>query len=205
MVLLCIGGKDSFEKFTQTFTREHSIEPYNITVFDQALSIASVRIIMHSLSFSQPSKVFIISGSASIEAQNALLKSLEELQGNVHFLFWAEKDDVFLKTIQSRASIIRLVDNSDDQNNTYSLLNTLSVNSWEATDRIVQLVDDSGASALLPVLREYLLEGFSKKSSDIHFRYALCKKMISAIPLMENNNINSRVLIERVFERETTY
>ena len=199
MVTICIGSRQSFDRYKLDFIKKYLIETYNVQHYEEDLSISLTRQIIHTLSFVQTNKLFVITGAIRIDSQNALLKSLEELREGVHFLFWGEKEDAFLETIKSRAKVIRLIEEEDAENNAYSLLNNQG-NKWEMVDIIVSYIDQHGVSAIIPALREHFLEAVNNSEQDVVIRYDLCKKMLSVLPLMENNNINSRVLIERVFE-----
>ena len=55
-------------------------------------------------------KVFILENfsSATLQAQNKLLKTLEETPNNVYFLLCSEKEDGILPTIKSRCQILEL-------------------------------------------------------------------------------------------------
>jgi hypothetical protein len=71
-------------------------------------------------------------------------------------------------------------------------------------DSLVEYIDGNGVSDIMPAVREHFVEAVNGSGQDVGFHYHICKKMLTTLPLMGRNNINSRVLIERVFEYEST-
>lgn len=61
-------------------------------------------------------KIFVVSFDAIIsEAQNALLKTLEEPTGNTHFFFLVRTSEILLPTVRSRMQLIRPIRDASEE------------------------------------------------------------------------------------------
>ena len=144
-------------------------------------------------------------GEISIEAQNALLKSVEEHSPTTHFIFVAEKEDDLLPTIRSRCFIVRLereVVKSEGIKDLISLYFSKDECNWDALEKILQEIGDVNPERLIPVVRNMMVNGFddSKKVSRL---YASCKKMLALLPLVSKNNVSVRTFVEKAFVPDT--
>lgn len=110
-------SKDSLqqEKYVNTFVVEHTISPFDITKIseEEAIGIEIIRKLQETL-FLMPykgqEKIIILehAENLTIEAQNALLKILEEPPAFVFIFLCSTTEDVFLPTILSRCKVIHL-------------------------------------------------------------------------------------------------
>ena len=80
-----------------------------------------------TITFSKNRRIIIIDPAASmrVEAQNALLKSLEEPNANLHFILLKERTEPILPTITSRCQTLNLHRTSEQQD--AALLDSLKV------------------------------------------------------------------------------
>lgn len=101
-----IIGKDTFEKEVELTQKLHG------TNFEFSISkIEEVRELTNFLRTTQPPGTIIVAhniDSATHEALNAFLKSLEEPQKNVSFILTAKNEYQVLPTIISRCQVIRV-------------------------------------------------------------------------------------------------
>lgn len=80
------------------------------------------------LTFSQKTAIVIQNiDTATIEAQNAFLKNLEEPQENLIYILTASNINNVLPTIQSRCEIIQIRNPKNDREAGYSTLNKLKI------------------------------------------------------------------------------
>lgn len=100
--------------FIDNFIAEHQIKPYNYFTYEpegRELSIKQIREIISETTFhSTESRLFHILrfDTASVEAQNAFLKTLEEHQSGLYFVLSVEQSSRLLGTIRSRSHIVKL-------------------------------------------------------------------------------------------------
>ena len=100
--------------FIDNFIAEHQIKPYNYFTYEpegRELSIKQIREIISETTFhSTESRLFHILrfDTASVEAQNAFLKTLEEHQSSLYFVLSVEQSSRLLGTIRSRSHVVKL-------------------------------------------------------------------------------------------------
>lgn len=132
MTSFLIIHKDSQtrKEYAISLTENEHIDPLDITLIEleTSLGIEDVRIIQKKIflkPFKGDQKAIIVSNAhtASIEAQNALLKVLEEPPAHTLFILTAESKQNFLPTIISRCTIISLDEVSEPLSE--DILNTI--------------------------------------------------------------------------------
>lgn len=131
MTSFVIAGKDKDKRkeYALALCLEENIDKFDITVLDpentvtesvdapqsKSIGISDIKTIQRKLflkPFKSPKKavIFYNADMLTIEAQNALLKVLEEPPDNTLIILSSERADVFLPTILSRCTIIELTD-----------------------------------------------------------------------------------------------
>jgi DNA polymerase III delta prime subunit len=107
--------------------------------------------------------------SITREAENALLKILEEPPANVHFFLIAPTIELFLPTVRSRVEILRIgateVADKNREYNVYYFLKATLEKRLEIVKKIADLKDKASAAAFLHELERAIHER-SKKSKD---------------------------------------
>lgn len=113
--LIVARDKNLSSSHTSSLLKERKIDPIDIDIrsYEKAVGIEDVRNIRKSIllkPFRSKTKAVIIETyeGITIEAQNSLLKILEEPPGNTIIVITAPKKDSFLPTIISRCKIIAL-------------------------------------------------------------------------------------------------
>lgn len=116
--LLLVGSPEKANDFIETFLIEQNLSQSQVIVLDieEGKKEVSLEQIKYLTSFSTRSvtqeRVSIIKSfeTASREAQNALLKTLEEALANQQFILCTKNKEYVLPTIRSRARVIQLPD-----------------------------------------------------------------------------------------------
>lgn len=98
---------------------------------------------------SWPAKVFVIASPAvSLEAQNSLLKTLEEPTAGTHFFLVTNRLGVFLPTIVSRCQVIRFREEIGKEDRAAVFLKADIADRFEMVKEILKLQDDDPAQVL---------------------------------------------------------
>ena len=204
--LIIIGSRAKCEDYTQEFLKSKKILPYNVVRFESVLKISYVSILKKKLSIKSSeleSRVIVIESEITYEAQNALLKILEEPPLRVFVLIFTQSSDLLISTIVSRCEAIFLEKEKKD---------TLS--NIEAFD-IYNKSDTSNFTKTYLLLKSFnflsSMEDFEKFMVSYRrfiiqqlMQYGpLDKKMISDFihffdnySLLKNNNVNRRLMVE---------
>lgn len=199
---LIIGDKTKRDEYIDSFIKNKSYKDYEVESYEDKILVDSAKQIIRSLSFKiTGKKLILLRGEITIEAQNALLKNLEELSENCTiFICVTSKDDV-LPTIQSRSFVVNL-NYSDTEINMDVCSFIISytkekIGIWELIDKLEESkIISEGVNNLLIQLRYILVDPLNSKTQKY---YLYCKRLLSLSSLLEKNNIQSRIFLEKVF------
>jgi len=206
-----IGDLESKNEFLAKLIEEENIKSYNLFDYQEALKIPQVREIKKLLSakaFSGSKRLFVIR-DATLEAQNALLKTLEELPDDTSFLFLNEA--ILIPTILSRIQILNFKRKKVDVDaNLSSILESfLSANmnlssTFLFSEELFTQSPDLNFANLIFHLREILLKQIQEDSFEkIGLTLRLLKSLYRHLPFVENNNLNKKLLFERIIIEES--
>ena len=130
----------------RTIAREYSRKidkvPYETINDSEPISIDDIRSLQKYISKKQNSKrLIVISGieKLSHQAQNALLKSLEEPLPNIHFILLSHSPSLILNTVRSRSQDVVIQKISSEQSNT--LLDHLKIEDKNLRQQLLFLAD----------------------------------------------------------------
>ncbi len=197
--LFLVGDNEALQSFIDDYIKKYKFAPYEIEKFSDKIKIEIARNIIKSLSYRVGTKkLYILSGEFTVEAQNALLKSLEESDENIHFLLCAQNENQILSTIRSRCLIINLNFNSSIDKNLSSLIRNMYSEkniSWQAVDELISFISEKNPQAFLPAMRSLLLSGLEDEI-NLERYYFFCKKFIALLPLVQKNNVSEKTFIE---------
>jgi hypothetical protein len=204
MISFIIAGsfKDR-ENYIRNFISENHYFDYEIERFEGKINVEIARNIKKSLTFKvKTKKLIVLSGEFSIEAQNSLLKSIEEPPENTVFILSVEKTEDLLETIRSRCQIINLNSITPPVGNEFleniRLLVSGQKNEWLVIDDILEKVETKDdVNLVITSIRQLLLENTNKKEGRLYFSYL--KKLLKNLPLYEKNNIQLRIILEKSF------
>lgn len=204
-----IGDKNKSFEFIKAYEKANSILPYNIYVYSDKLKVAQVRDIKKKLGFKngQDSKrLFIIENGATMEAQNALLKTLEELAaGDIFFLLCLSKEE-YLPTILSRAfhkSFIKEVASRDEglEKKISEAFDNISVNSrLKLSDSLFSTKDEENTyEKLVLSLRSILLSPVNSFNNETMKKWSnILYNLNKNYGIIKNNNVNKRFMLEKI-------
>jgi DNA polymerase III delta prime subunit len=214
--------KKKREGYIADYASQQKIDPLDITVIDkstsikttQSIGIETVKLIQQKLffkPFKSSSKIVVIEDAQLLtpEAQNALLKILEEPPANTFIFLGTETRELLLPTIISRCQIIELKEEqktlSDktrgELNNFIESLPELSIG--EKLKDAEQLAKDKEKAVkwienLIIVLREEMLQAYSinQQSETRNPPLTTIKAFQSLHTLLKTTNVNPRFAIE---------
>ncbi len=112
------------------------------------LTVDHARLIRESsekMNFGEKMMFLISFESASIEAQNSLLKTLEEPSQNTHFFFISPQDNL-LPTLKSRMVIIKSQNSNPKSQNEESILNLSFKERLDKVKEITEAISDEDAT-----------------------------------------------------------
>jgi hypothetical protein len=198
--LFLVGSRQNSQKSIDTYIKDKEFSPFETEIFEDEVKIDNSRQIKHSLSRKEKSKkLYIFSGGLTIEAQNALLKSIEESSENIYFIFCCENENSLLPTIRSRCFVVQTGLSEIPDTEILGLIETAQKgqDSWIVIDRLSEQVSKKGFGPVMQTLRFLVLN--NTQSSSILAYYIMCKKLLALQTLVKNNNINEKIVIESVF------
>lgn len=199
--ILLLGSKTKAFEYLDVYIGEKNIPSYNIDRLD-GVKVEEIRDIKKKLSYkSVGNRLFFMHGEITVEAQNALLKSVEEHSPATHFIFVAEKEDDLLPTIRSRCFIVRLEKEavkSEGIKGLISLYFSKDECDWDVLDKILKEIGDADPEMLISVVRNMMVNGFND-GKNVTRLYMSCKKMLALLPLVSKNNVSVRTFVEKAF------
>lgn len=217
---IILGSEEKIKAFIESFTSEKKIASYNSTIYSGKIKIDEVRLLQKKLIYKNAkneSSLVILPTDITVEAQNALLKTLEELPEGKYICFTGQTDSTLLPTILSRCQIIRLEQSSSALQSKKELENTLkqflidkplepqTLSSLLSALPIAELKEDQ-LKDLIYSFRNVLLESLSSISlHQLHLLHSLLSDLTLLYPLVKSNNINPRLGAETIFLKFLSY
>ena len=202
-VLLVANNNKGIKKFLKQFKEQQEIDEVNVFEIEpqnKEVSIDQIREIKKqvSYSFSQP-RLFVLYqfDSASYQAQNALLKTLEEHNINIHFVLIVQTLYDILPTIRSRCKIIDVKDIED-----ISIVEAPIKEGMEklAAGKSNQSLSDpvfnvSNTSDALKLIDQLVIFFRTRFEQDINAPHAV-KTLLTTRSLILRNNVNPQFAID---------
>lgn len=201
------GSNTSKDIFISNLLAENNIPQYNVIKFEEPFKIQDARLIKKNLAskaFSGKNRVFIIYQSPTLEAQNALLKTIEELPDDTLFVFVEAKE--LLPTILSRSFLVSLssdvLEDKTWDDDIKQILEKEYLDFAELfvlTDYIFDKKNELVMDKIILSLRRILLASISEKNFKLSKKITvILKKIEYYLPLIELNNLNKKLVIEKV-------
>ncbi len=201
--LIYSQSDSSLQQYIDSFIEKHSINNnyiYHIRAEKTELGIEQIRAMKkETITSSGSMKLFILYGfeTASAEAQNALLKTLEEMQEKNIFMMLTHNKERVLPTIHSRVELIDL----DTHNSDYMIREEV-IKLWETDLRegsfslfespLVTGVTKEQAVILFDELIILMKKEMATQSSFVSYiKYGLLKK-----DLLISNNLNPQLALD---------
>lgn len=204
-IILASNSDKNTEKYIRSFASHNNIQEVSIHRFSpekKEFSIEMVREIKKELHlrFTVPQLYILYKfDTASIEAQNALLKTLEEKNDSYQFILVVSQVHALLPTVSSRCTLVNLnkeviIDVSDKQNLSFDNLIHEKKRYMFFSDKQFQRIDADSASNFLDSGISYFR---SRLLSDVNAAKIL-KRLLEAKTLLIRNNANPQLLIDNL-------
>jgi len=182
-----------------------------VSEFEKALGIEDIRNIQKKI-FLKPFKgekkslIIVLRNGATIEAQNSMLKLLEEPPPSSLIFLVTDNAMTLLPTILSRCKLIELNKEttlSENKGEYSDFLKNLRMETGEALKMAQDLSKDkSGAIRFLErrilTAREEMLGNLADKQKSLRFRKMIHKLELTHYDL-KNTNVNPRLALENLF------
>lgn len=204
-LIIVSNNEDLIEPYLNDFIAKNSFSQthiINVRPLKKELTIDQMRSLKKEIMLGTVKKRLVIFHSfdnATLEAQNALLKTLEERNEDNQFVLIARNQERIIPTIRSRAKSIGL-DKNDGSDflirpETYAfmdkLLNTDGYSSL--ADPLVASITRDPAEVLLEEMLVYC-----KRVLEPETRVAVLKKILITLSLLQNNNLNPQLAVDNV-------
>lgn len=196
-VLVLSGNNLHHEGYIEEFISSKKITPYLITRFDEGFKIGDARSLQKLFSSklqNHESRLVIIS-SPTLDSQNALLKTLEELPAQTYVLFKVASKEDLLPTVLSRALYIDLGRSQVQADEKLTVAFQKPFNAQNIFNFLSITPTDEEIEMLIISLREALFQNLS----DTHYSLKLLqilKTLQKNYSFSKTNNINKKMVIE---------
>mgnify|MGYP001575589154 FL=1 len=223
--LITAKDKNKASSYISNFLKEKEIESIDISlqIYEKAMGIEDVRNIQKKIllkPFRGKTKAVVAQAYESItqEAQNALLKVLEEPPVNTIIIISTKKKELLLPTIISRCKIIELKEDyltlsrSSEENAQYlNMLISLPENEVGERLKLAQDITKNKGDAemwlekMINLARQQLLETQSKKPSTLASQFSTSQYLNVLVSLqktytiIKTTNVNQRLALENLF------
>lgn len=211
--IVLVGQLEDQLSYLQKVKTKEKIANYNVVEFNEKVVVDTAREMKRVLSYKisdTEKKIIIVTSEVTQEAQNALLKTLEELPNNADVFFLVRSAESLLPTILSRSNIVVLHAKQEvvtDSSITQVLRDTLLVDALPYPLAVVDQLSDEFTLATIDnvifSLREILLdEATSPNNSKEHTLrvYVVLQRLQGFYSLLSNNNINIRLTLEQALQ-----
>jgi len=199
------GGQKEKNAYLDAFINRNGIPAYNIISYTEPLKIAEAKEIKRKLSISSNTKrLVVLASTPTIEAQNALLKLLEELPDDTDVIFF--DGSALLPTVVSRCSIVNLNKEGKEENEASTDLfkNFVGEHASFNASSVFTFVDellkeDPSILSVQSLLRDSMKFYIVKNDLDkTLLTQKLLKKVVEKTHLT-NNNLNKKIFLENLF------
>ncbi|HSX08882.1 MAG TPA: hypothetical protein VLF93_01905 [Candidatus Saccharimonadales bacterium] len=213
--------KKKREEYINNFAKEKKVDRFDINIIEkdtnikstaQSIGIENVKLIQKKLflkPIKSPSKIIVIEDAQLLtpEAQNALLKVIEEPPAHTYVFLGTETKEALLPTILSRCQLIELEEEKKKLSDkkieeltlflaelpTLSLAGRLRYAEQLAKDKDKALV---WIENLIVIMREQLIQTYSQSSTSNTFSTNTIRSFQSLHTLLKTTNVNPRFAIE---------
>jgi len=210
--LITTKDKNKASEYISNFLKEKDIYPIDVSkpAYEKAMGIEDVRNIQKKIllkPFKGKTKAVIIQAYENIttEAQNALLKILEEPPSNTIIIISTQKKELLLPTIISRCKIIELKETEINLINEdmLALNNTLNILLNGKIGEKLKIAQDISknkdeASSWLEKMAIFTRESLIANYNDPRYLNFL-KSLQKTYAAIKSTNVSQRVALENLF------
>jgi len=197
-VFVISGELEKQSQYLASFKKEKNIAPYLIFEYDD-FKIAEARSLQKILSskLHDDERRLILIKNPTLDSQNALLKTLEELEDNTFVFFVSQNREELLSTILSRALYIDLGDTTQKTDD--GLVSVFRKEYKEADiltafDKLGPITQES-FEVLILSLRDALLQSLDDVPQATTLSQTL-KKLTLYYAFSKSNNINKQMILD---------
>lgn len=204
-IILVTRDKKRIESFLDTIVRKGNVPKehvFKVYPLKKELSIDQVRLLKKEIKIKTSKSRLIILydfDQAGVEAQNALLKTLEENTLRNQFVLICGNYHTILPTIQSRSKVIRLDDislNNFLSQDTQKLIKSIEDKAgfrFLASKSLVKLSNQDANSLIESIIGYYRGLLLTNPNSYLIIKKALWLKM-----LLQRNNLNPQMAVDNL-------
>ncbi len=201
-IILIARDKSKIDAFIADYVSSQHIPNYNVYIYQpekKEFGINEVRAI-RQLVVTQPSsqRVIVLQSfdTASLEAQNALLKTLEEKVANNQFILTGENVENVLPTILSRSQVKHLAGkNTEDHEDKYLALFESLIKEQQflfLAHPLLQGINRDTAREIFDAAIIFL----RKRIKLAPYASIVIKKALQTKRLLESNNLNPQLAVD---------
>lgn len=200
---ILIGSIEQGKRHLKRFIIENEYSPYNTHFFEDKIGVDIARQI-RQLALTAPTsgekRIIALFGIMSDEAQNALLKAIEELRDDTTLFVVTDSSELILPTVMSRCQLLQL--EAEEVSLSLFPLHT-SLNQHTTTFSFVQSVIDKGElndRETIEILEHSFAHLFKTETDTRVLRKAaifLCK-LYEYKQLILENNVQLRIGLEKI-------
>lgn len=205
LILISKSKKETDNYLKEFIKKQQYLKTYIFNIFpvNNEILISQIREIRKEINVASTfSRLFIVHNfdQANVEAQNALLKTLEEQTDKNHFVFLVENEHQILATVRSRSKIIKLDRKTAGDMKEVSWINRLLLKVESSNDyRFLSDPDLSEISKDEAInFLHILIEIYRKKLPDQPKSALIIKKILQLKTLLESNNINPKLTCDNL-------
>lgn len=209
--LVVAKDKNLTSSYTSNFLKEKGVDAWDIysQIYEKAMGIEDVRNIQKAIllkPFRGRTKAVVIEAYESIttEAQNALLKVLEEPPANTIIIISTQKKELLLPTILSRCKIIELREKessliNEDSSEFSDTLNIVLNGRIGDKLKIVQNVtkDKEQATLWLEKMAIFVRKELAQNNNIKYLNFL--KELQKTYKVIKSTNVSHRTALENLF------
>jgi len=199
-LLIISNNKRTSDKFIKTLVKKADLF-FEISASEQQYLITDIKLLLKEVKiFFREKRFFLLNSfeNSSIEAQNAMLKILEESPLNTQFILTTANENLIIPTIRSRSKIIRLIKNKkeeiDPEYNSFfqDLVKKPSLNFFTNTKFVAKKNEE--ATSIINQLILFFKNRLFKDNKS----HTILKETLRMKGLLETNNLNPQLTIDRL-------
>lgn len=195
---ILIGSEEKIRVYLERFKKENNIPSYYSIVYED-FKILDARFLQKTISqkLGQNEKRIFVISNPTPEAQNAILKTIEELPEYAFVFFISNNRESFLSTILSRSRIIDLGLNVfEDKVMEKELKNLFLNNDSKKLHLIIEALETELEIEKFILSLRNIIRDFIKSGKESFTLFILLKKINSNYSLIKSNNINRKLSLE---------
>lgn len=202
-IILTVSDHSDIQPYIQTYAQSHSISPSHIFFIEpekKQIRIDQIRMIKkHLIHVQSHARLMVINQfhTATKEAQNAFLKTLEEHSSSVHFILVVQNVHTILPTVVSRCRLVQLDKHTDKS----SSPDKLPIGDLFAKKDVLAVLSDKTLSVkttdqALMIIDSCIAYARSRLITDTGKAAQFLKKALELRSLLIRNNTNPQLSLD---------